>query len=357
MGQMNWSGSHRFAGIKRCFDLLSQCIRTCVLRKKALRSKDERFRLAAASQLKDEAVLRQMALEAGQASVRKEAAALIEGPSFLTAIALNTWDIELGREVVSRIHNDLLLRRVAGSARQDAIRLAAAKKLPHPRLMKKIAFSSADVSLRWEVAQFLDDPDLMADVALFKPGHAHLDAFRQRAQAALLEYLNVLERQQNANGLLSFILVQDHLPFKLQALLRLPADAVQASLLQHISRQDFSYIEQRTIQHMLAKIQAAGWSWKDTLRPVACSHCKGKGTLALKTISTAQSRHESEVLGCPDCGGNGEAIRHIVTCADKGNRLVEFKLPVQKRFLINRHPGDYSNAGPATLNGDHCTAG
>lgn len=298
-----------------------------MLHRWALRSNDEPFCLAAAQKLKNQAMLRQMAVEAGKASIRKEAAALVERQSFLAAIALNAWDIELGQEVVARIENELLLRRVAGSARQDAVRLTAARKLGRPELMKKIAFATADIALRWEVARFLNDPDLMADIALFKPGHVHLDDFRRQAQAALLDYLDELARQHNVDGLLAFILVQEHLPFKLQAFLRLPADAVQTSLLLNMSRHSFSYVEECLIDQMLKKIEAAGWSLIQKAGRVACSYCQGKGMLALKTVCSAQSRYESEIMECPDCRGCGQVACRMVTCLGRDGRWFEFKLP------------------------------
>jgi hypothetical protein len=345
VGNRKWAGIEFFrTGLTHYSHQLSGHIRMRVLRRSALRSKDERFRLAAAQQLKNQAMLRQIAMEAGKASIRKEAAALVEKQAFLSAIALNAWDIELGQEVVARIDNDLLLRRVAGSARQDAVRLAAARKLGRPELMKKIAFATADISLRWEAARFLNDPDLMAAVALSKPGHAHLDGFRQQAQTALLEYLDELERQHDVNGLLAFIRVQEHLPFKLQAFLRLPAEAVQASLLHHMSRKTFSYVEERIVERMLTKIEAAGWSLIRDIRWVACSHCQGKGMLALKTVCSAQSRYDSEIMECPECKGSGQVACRMVTCAGQGGRWFEFILP---RSIPHPQPATTDVSEPA----------
>jgi hypothetical protein len=346
-GKGKWPGIECFkSGVKHHFRRLSRYIRKRMLHRWVLRSKDEHFCLAAALQLKNQAMLRQMAMEAGKTSIRKEAAAQVERQSFLAAIALNAWDIELGQEVVARIDNELLLRRVAGSARQDAVRLAAARKLGQPELMKKIAFATADISLRWEAARFLNDPDLMADVALFKPGHAHLDDFRQQAQAALLEYLDELEQQHNVNGLLAFILLQEHLPFKLQAFLRLPAEAVQASLLHHMSRKTFSYVEEPIVDQMLTKIEAAGWSLIHEVRWIACSHCQGKGVLALKTVCSAQSRYDSEIMECPDCKGFGQVACRMVTCAGWGGRWFEFKLP---RSIPHPQPANTEDASKPAM--------
>ena len=133
-------------GIRRFYAWLCGRIRTRYLRKKALCSKDENFRLQAALQLNDEVILRQMALREGNASIRQQAAAVIRHQPFLVAIGLDTWDIDLGKQVVARIDHDLLLLRVARSARQDAIRLAAAEKLMDHKLMKRIALATADIA-------------------------------------------------------------------------------------------------------------------------------------------------------------------------------------------------------------------
>lgn len=297
------------------------------LRRRALCGKDERLRLEAARQLGDQAILKQMALEATSETVRAAAAALVYHQAFMAAIALGAWDIEQGREVVARIQNELLLRRVARSARQDAIRLAAAKKADDPKMLKQIARSTADLSLRWETARHLNDPELMAEVALYKPASERLAATRREAHVALLSYLDMLARQRNVNGLLAFLWAQPHLPFKLHAFLRLPANHIRKPVLQHIARQKYRGISPETIRQVLSKIETAGWRLSVDSKRFACVHCNGNGVLLLKTVLSAQTSYDSDTMACPDCDGSGGCDFCMVTCIGDGDRRVVFKLP------------------------------
>jgi hypothetical protein len=297
------------------------------LRRRALCDKDERLRLEAAQQLGDQAILKQMALEATSETVRAAAAALVDHQPFLAAIALSAWDIEQGLAVVARIQNELLLRRVARSARQDAIRLAAAKKADDPKMLKQIARSTADLGLRWETARHLNDPELIAEVALYKPASERLAATRREAHAALLSYLDMLARQRNVNDLLAFLWAQPHLPFKLHAFLRLPANHIHKPVLQHIARQKYRCISPEMIRRVLSKIETAGWRLMVDSKRFACVHCNGNGVLLLKTVLSAQNSYDSDTVECPDCEGSGKSDFFMVTCIGDGDRRVVFKLP------------------------------
>jgi hypothetical protein len=297
------------------------------LRRRALSGKDERLRLEAARQLGDPVILKQMALEATSEAVRAAAAAFVDHQAFLASIALGAWDIEQGRAVVARIQNELLLRRVARSARQDAIRLAAAKKVGDRKMLKQIARSTADWALRWETARYLNDPDLIAEVALHKPASERLASTRREAHVALLNCLDMLARQRNVNGLLAFLWAQPHLPFKLDAFLRLPANHISKPVLQHIARQKYRCISPEMIRQVLSKIETAGWRLSSDSRRFACVHCNGNGVLLLKTVLSSQTCYDSDAVACPDCDGSGGCDFFMITCIGDGDRRVVFKLP------------------------------
>lgn len=301
--------------------------RRWLLRRRALGSRDERRRFYAARQLNDQTILKQMALEANDAVIRSQAAALVDYQAFLVAIALGTLDNEQGRAVVDRIHHALSLHRVGRSARQDVVRLAAARKLKDDKILKRIARSTADIDLCWEVACELNDPDLMAEVALFKPSNGRCDALRHEARNALLRRLDHYGRQKDENALLTFILFQSHLPFKLHAFLCLPERVIHRQLLQHMASQHYQSVSVEMIREMLAKIAAAGWRLRGRDRNLPCTRCNGKGVLSLKTICAGQTSYESDISVCTECNGNGRRAFFVADFIDPLGRSVVFKLP------------------------------
>jgi len=300
------------------------------LRRMAWYAKNEQLRIRAAQKLKDVHVLKQLALEANQESIRHQAAMLIESETFLTAIALNAWDIEQGRKVVERIDNALLLRRVSTCARQDAVRMAAALKLQNTKVLKQIALTTADLSLRWEVAQRLNDPGLMAGVALFKPSKPHLETYRQQAHGAMLRHLDDLSFQGQTNALLAFMHDQAHLPFKIEAFLRLPLDLICQSTLQHLSHNDFAMISGEMVQRMFLKMRTAGWLVRVQAKCFSCKQCRGNGQVLIKTIFAGQLPMENESMVCPECSGKGWIDYWAVVCSRRESQRVTFKMPYPK---------------------------
>lgn len=296
-------------------------------RLKAWCARDEYRRLKAAGKMKNWSALKHLALEANQQSIRHQAAMRIESEAFLTAVALNAWDIEQGQRVVARIENELLLRRISSSARQDAVRLSAAEKLGNSKVLKQIALSSADLSLRWEVAQRLNDPDLMADVALFRPSRTHTDTVRKLAHEALLHYLDELSDQRHYSALLDFIHAQAHLPFKLEAFLRLPQDYICNFTLQYLARFDFFLIPDEIIQRVFVKIRQAGWHTGVQPKCFSCRQCQGKGHVLIKTISTGRKPLESDITICPECCGKGWIDYWEAVCTRGERQMVVFRLP------------------------------
>lgn len=296
-------------------------------RLKAWCTRDEHRRLQAARKIKNWAVLKQLALEANQQSIRHQASMLIESETFLTAVALNAWDIEQGQRVVGRVDNELLLRRISTSARQDAVRLTAAEKLRNERVIKQIALTTSDPSLRWEVARRLNDPELMADVALFKPSRLHLEALRKQAHDALLNYLDQLSYGDHISALLSFMHQQAHLPFKLEAFLRLPRDYIGFSALQYLARFDFFFISDEMIQKVFDKICQAGWHVGVLPKSFSCLPCRGKGYVLIKTISTGRKPLQSDIAPCPECCGKGWIDYWEVVCTRGERQRIAFRLP------------------------------
>lgn len=301
--------------------------RKWLLRRRALGSRDERRRFHAARQLNDQTILKQMALEANDAMIRSQAAALVNYQAFLVAIALGTMDNELGRALVDRIHNALSLRRLGRSARQDVVRLAAARKLRDDKILKQIARTTTDIDLCWEVACELNDPDLMAEVALFKPFNGRCDVLRRKARNSLLRRLDHYGRQKDENALLTFILFQSHLPFKLHAFLCLPEKVIHRQLLQHMASQHYQSVSMEMIREMLAKIAVAGWRLRGSDRNLTCTRCNGKGILSLKTVCAGQTACESDINVCADCNGKGRRAFFVADFIDPLGRSVVFKLP------------------------------
>lgn len=326
VGEMaTWPEVHRWAAA--LWPALAGPVRKWRLRRFALGGKDEQRRLDAAQQLDDQKILRRMAIASTDAAIRTKAAAAVEHQPFLAAIALNACDIELGRAVVDRIQHDLLLRRVARSARQEATRLAAARRLKDASLLKRIARRTADIELCWEVARELNDLDLMVDVALYKPSSQRSGLLRLKARTALLLRLDDYGRQGDENALLTFILFQAYLPFKLYAFLCLPDKAIHRQLLQHMASQQFHAVSMKMTHKMLAKIEAAGWRVRSRNRNVLCAHCNGKGLQRRKSICAGHSSYESEIDVCAECNGKGRRAFFVARCTAPHGRDVEFRLP------------------------------
>lgn len=280
--------------------------------------------------MRDWGVLKKIALEANQQHIRHRASMLIESEAFLTAVALNAWDIEQGQNVVRRVENTLLLRRISASARQDAVRLAAAEKLRNDKVLKQIALTTADFSLRWKVARQLNDPDLMADVALFKPSRSNLEPLRRQAFSALLHHLDELANRGHSSALLAFMHQQAHLPFKLEAFLRLPKAYIGHATLQYIARLDFLFISDELVQSVFEKITGAGWHVGLQPKCFSCRQCQGKGYVLIKTVSTGHKPLESDIALCSECCGKGWIDFWEVVCTGgerQRRQKVSFKLP------------------------------
>lgn len=297
------------------------------MRWKAWWPTDESHRLRAAVKKKNWLLLKKLALEANQQSIRHQAAMLIERDIFLSAVALNAWDIEQGQLVVRRVENNLLLRRIASAARQDAVRLAAAEKLGNDKVLKQIALTTADHQLRWKVARRLDDPHLLADVALFKPSRPHLEALRRKAHEALLHHLDELSNNDCHSALVDFVYQQDHLPFKVEAFLRLPQDYVDHAILHYLAQFDFLLVSQEMVHQLFEKI--GGAEWQVAIHPIclACRQCRGKGHVLLKIVSSGTKPFENDIAVCPECCGRGWIDHWEIVCTKGESRKVTFRLP------------------------------
>jgi hypothetical protein len=219
-----------------------------------------------------------------------------------TALALTAWHIEQGCAAVHRIDLPFLLRRIATSARQDGIRLEAALRLDQPALIARVARDAKDISLRWRAARYLDDPMMMADVALFKPTSKGFEAQRRLARATLLRHLDALQSNSETERLLAFLYAVAHTDFKLQAFLRLPAEAVEATVLHDMAAQDFRYASTALIEAMIIRIQSGGWRVRRTTQTDTCVHCCGKGEVMLGGMPGV--RRPPALPGMPVIGKN-----------------------------------------------------
>jgi hypothetical protein len=298
------------------------------LRKIADQSADERIRLEAALRLNDAHLLKTLAASSAQVTVRLDAAIGVADQPCLTAIALAAWDVRQGQKAVEHIQNAMLLRRVARSAQQDAIRLAAALKLEDADLLRQVARSSTHIDVHWQVAQFLSDPCMLAEIAFFKPGNMRLEPLRRRARQALLAHLDQCRGRSDYQTLLTVINTVGNPVFKLEAFVRLPADAITRSLLGYIAAQDLRYIPSKLIEKTLEAIQAGGWRLTHSLEQVDCVFCRGKGELSLKCITANDTWTDFDVFPCPDCKGLGKTPYRQVLCSWMDDGQVELRLPV-----------------------------
>ncbi len=298
------------------------------LRRIAQESDDERLRLMAASRLNDQDCIKAIARCAAEESVRLDAALETRDQSCLTAVALDEWSIQRGLKAVERITNAMLLRRIARSAKQDAIRLAAALKMDHPDLLKQVARSSNLIEIHWQVAKKLNDPILLAEITQFKPGNRKMGFLRRKAKQKLMDYLDACQNSGDLEALVDVIQSVPHLSFKLEAFMRLPAEAITSSVLQRLADQDYRYIPARQRQQLLARIGGAHWRTRAGEYSRACIHCNGSGNLALKCISRNNNWYDRGVFPCPECNGQGERLFKHVTCHNQHGACVVFEFPL-----------------------------
>jgi hypothetical protein len=298
------------------------------LRKMATQNADERIRLEAARRLGDGPLLQALAHSATQESVRVEAAIEVDNQPCLTAVALKTWEIQLGQKAVRHIHNRLLLRRVARSAQQDGIRLAAALKMEDADLLRQVAQSSNHFDVHWQIAHFLKDPCMLADIVMFKPGNVRLEPLRRMARRALMDQMDRCGQTQDFGPLLQVITSSANPTFKLEAFVRLPADHITGSLLEHIAAQDLRYIPGELLKKAIASIRAGGWQLELSVQHAVCVFCRGTGQLTLKSISANDTWSDYDVFACPDCRGLGKTPFRKAVCTRTAEARVVLKLPV-----------------------------
>lgn len=297
------------------------------LRKIALHSKDERVRFEAARRLADISLISSLARTAAQDTVRLEAALLIRDQAILAASALNDWDIERGQKAVHHIDNAMLLQRIARSAQQDGIRLAAAMKLQRTELIREVAETSNDVQIRWQVACHIEDPYLMAQIALYKPANERMSKLRQKAFNAYKAQLDQCRVHGTHQILLAIMHTVDHTPLKLEAFIRLPAEAIDVGLLKYLSRQEFRYTPKKCLLKMLKAIKTAGWQISMSTNLSECTECNGTTEIAMNSISVNSAGTDYDRYPCPECNGRGNIPLRIVTCKRDSGQKVIFQLP------------------------------
>ncbi len=297
------------------------------LRKIAAQSTDERIRLEAARRLGDFSLIATLARTAAQETVRLKAALLNRDQAALSAIALSDWDIERGQAAVNSIDNELLLRRIARSALQDAIRLAAAMKLENPELIREIAETTNDIHIRWRVARFLDDPYLLAQIALYKPANERLAPLRKMAYQAYVAYLDRCRGRGQHQALLAIMHTVDHLPFKIEAFVRLSEHCIDTAHLRYLNRRDFRYTSKTSLCKMFKAIESAGWRVTSSFRAVPCRQCHGRTEIRLKSISVNSVRDDHDRYPCPECNARGKIPIQVFTCSRGADQTVIFKIP------------------------------
>jgi hypothetical protein len=296
------------------------------LRKLAENGRDEYIRLEAARHLRDTSLLMHFARKAADENVRLEAALAIGDQSALTALALKESSVQTGSEAVASIENKLLLRRVARSAKQDQIRLTAALRLKDSRLLKQVAQSASDMHVRWQIALQLNDLHLFSDIALSKTCS---DSLRSKAGRALTGCLDQLQCQTNDSALLAFMQISTHLPFKLEAFLRLSSAQVRAETLRHLARQDFQNVPAQLITCFFSKISLCGWSLNDNLQRQNCALCFGKKKLPISISSPDTRQARKQPSTCPRCHGRGWIQHRVVACKNSSENEFIFRLPLE----------------------------
>jgi hypothetical protein len=299
------------------------------LRQIAEHGRDEYVRLEAARQLNDKSLLLQSARKAVDENVRLQAALAIGDQSVLTSLALKEKDVQRGTQAISHIENKLLLRRIARSGEKDPIRLAAALRLNDGRLLKDVAESATDLRVRWQIARYLNDPHLMAGIALCHHLQTNHQNLRAKAHRALIAHLDQLEEQAQDSVLLAFMHISKHLPFKIEAFLRLTPGQVRAETVRHLIRQDFGKASVQLIDCFFHKIRSCGWDLHKSVHHQQCTYCRGRGQLPLSVSSIDARRLPNGPPPCPECRGRGRLRQQTVSCTDpKGNELV-FHLPAK----------------------------
>jgi len=118
-----------------------------------------------------------------------------------------------------------------------------------------------------------------------------------------------------------------HLTYKLEAFVRLPADAIQLSVLRLLTRQDFRYVSDALLEKVLAQIMRGGWLIWPTYQQQCCSHCRGNGELSLKCISANNTWSDQDLFPCPECDGKGKNLFKLVTCKNNKGEQVIFRFP------------------------------
>lgn len=298
-----------------------------ILDKIARQSTDERIRLEAARRLADISLIAKLARTAAQDTVRLEAALLIRDQATLAAIALKDWDIERGQTTVDTIDNGLLLHRIARSAQQDAIRLAAAMKLERPELIREVAETTNDIQIRWQVACCLDDPYLMAQIALHKPSCERMASLRKRARKAYLACLDQCRENRQHQALMAILHTVDHTPFKIDAFVRLSRHCIDTAHLRYLSRRDFRYTPDASLQKMFVAIESAGWRVTSSSKAMLCRQCNGCTEISLKSICANSVWIDHDRYPCPDCNARGSVPHQVFTCRRGTDHPVIFEIP------------------------------
>jgi hypothetical protein len=299
--------------------------------------KTGRIRLEAARRINADALMAQMAHQAAEEGIRLKAALDTGAQAALTAIALRAWDIDMGTRAVDRITSRFSLMRIARSACQDTIRLHAAMRLESPRLLRQLADAIQDIHARWQIAKVLDDPFLLAQISLFKKTNIHLAPLRAQAHQALLGHLEGLAKKGDHAALRAILLTQSDLSIRLEVFTRIGADYIDHEVLSAFSRDNFAHVPGHLIRQLLAKIKAAGWQVARDEKWIDCRHCRGKGTLAYRSISAHHTHHphgpqlEKEVLPCVECNATGRVKKHLITCVRDDCNSVVLTLPVDRQ--------------------------
>ena len=128
-------------------------------------------------------------------------------------------------------------------------------------------------------------------------------------------------------ALLNIMKSVPHLTYKLEAFVRLPAAAVNRSVLRLLAREDFRYVSERLMEKVLTQILRGGWTLWPARQYQSCFHCQGTGKLSLKCISANSAWSDHDVFPCPECDGKGKILFKRVTCQRNAVKCVTFHFP------------------------------